>query len=292
MGNYGPPGPGPQPWHEPEPGEHPWREPQPEQWYGHGQPPGPSHDPGRAYQPGQPYGDQSYGDQSYGGAPGRTYGSGPEYPPAQHHGYGQDYGYGDGQRYGSGQSYDPGGERYDATTAAPDGWTQSADRPDVATGYAGTPAPPPQRRRGWMLVALAAVLVLALGGATTYYLVGQDDETTTPVAAPTEEVASTPDAGDEEDLPDEPAPASSADARFVQAGQCVRNEAAAGDQPRLALSDCVPRSYEVLKRFDGKTSGERDAEEKCAAVDGYTNWYFYDSELDSLDFVLCLKRRD
>jgi hypothetical protein len=26
-------------------------------------------------------------------------------------------------------------------------------------------------------------------------------------------------------------------------------------------------------------------------VPNYTKWYFYDSELDSLDFVLCLKER-
>ncbi|MEV4712062.1 hypothetical protein [Micromonospora sp. NPDC049374] len=159
----------------------------------------------------------------------------------------------------------------------------------METGYAGTPAPPPERRRGRMLVVLAAVLVLVLGGATAFYLAGRDDETPTPVAAPTEEVASTPDAQDEETAPDDPA---AADPRFVQVGQCVRNDAAAGGKPRLLLSECAPRSYEVLRRFDGKTSGERDAEEKCAAVDGYTNWYFYDSELDSLDFVLCLKQRD
>ena len=48
---------------------------------------------------------------------------------------------------------------------------------------------------------------------------------------------------------------------------------------------------EVLKRVDGATSGEKDAESKCAVVRGYTNWYFYDSELDGLDFVLCLRAR-
>ena len=37
------------------------------------------------------------------------------------------------------------------------------------------------------------------------------------------------------------------------------------------------------------TTGEADAETKCSKVSKYTKWYFYDSELDSLDFVLCLK---
>ncbi|GIJ35099.1 hypothetical protein SAMN05216284_122113 [Micromonospora sediminimaris] len=248
MANYGPPGPGPQPWHEPQPGEQPWPEPQPGQGYG------------------------------------------------QDQGYGQ--GYGGGQGYRSGESYDAaghGGGRYGTTGSGhlpPDTWAQSAYQHDAETGYAGAPTPPPQRRRGRMLVVLAVVLVLVLGGATAFYLVGRDDQTPTPVAAPTEEVASTPDPQGEEAPPDDPATAPSADPRFVQAGQCVRNDAAAGGKPRLLLSECAPRSYEVLRRFDGKTGGERDAEEKCAGVDGYTNWYFYDSELDSLDFVLCLKQRD
>ncbi|GAB3950012.1 hypothetical protein GCM10027614_49730 [Micromonospora vulcania] len=47
----------------------------------------------------------------------------------------------------------------------------------------------------------------------------------------------------------------------------------------------------MLSRVDGPTSGERDAEAKCAKVENYTNWYFFDSELDTLDFVLCLKQR-
>ena len=47
----------------------------------------------------------------------------------------------------------------------------------------------------------------------------------------------------------------------------------------------------MLRRIDGATSGEKDAAAKCAKVDGYTNWYFFDSELDTLDFVLCLKQR-
>jgi hypothetical protein len=38
------------------------------------------------------------------------------------------------------------------------------------------------------------------------------------------------------------------------------------------------------------TSGEPDAVAKCAKVAGYTDWYFFNSELDALDFVLCLAR--
>ncbi|WP_239096921.1 LppU/SCO3897 family protein, partial [Micromonospora phaseoli] len=170
------------------------------------------------------------------------------------------------------------------------------DEVGAATGYAGTPEPPPERnrRRGPVLAVLAAVLVLALAGTTAFYLLGQDDETPSPVSAPTEQAAPPPDSDaldEDEAPPSDPAANSSTDPRFVRAGQCVSNEAPASTKPKLLISDCVSKSYEVLQRFDGKTSGEKDAEEKCAKVDGYTNWYFYDSELDSLDFVLCLKQR-
>jgi hypothetical protein len=78
------------------------------------------------------------------------------------------------------------------------------------------------------------------------------------------------------------------DARFVEAGQCVRNE---GDQqrPALVIADCAAGTYEVLKRIDASTTGRADAELKCAEVTGYTDWYFFDSPLDTLDYVLCLR---
>ncbi|QOC95037.1 hypothetical protein ID554_13535 [Micromonospora craniellae] len=156
--------------------------------------------------------------------------------------------------------------------------------------------PPPERGRGRgrIVAVMATVLVLVLGGATAFYLLGQDEETPTPVSAPTPEAAAVTPVGpdDEDEAPaSSPSDTSSTDPRFVEPGQCVRNEGPAGGKPKLVISDCVPKSYEVLRRFDGKTSGERDAEAKCAPVDGYTNWYFYDSELDSLDFVLCLEQR-
>jgi hypothetical protein len=76
----------------------------------------------------------------------------------------------------------------------------------------------------------------------------------------------------------------------VKKGQCVRNEGTA-DAPVMTIVPCVSGTYEVLKRIDGRTTGEADAEAKCSKVPNYTKWYFYDSELDSLDFVLCLKER-
>ncbi|TCB92747.1 flagellar basal body protein FliL [Micromonospora zingiberis] len=256
MANYGPPGGGPQPWQEPRSGE--------------------VHGRGQVYGSGPGYGAES----TYGGGPHRP--GGPEYGPGPHGPTGQ---YGapgqgaDGPGYGA---YPPGGRGHQDDTAV--------------NAYAGQPTPPPERRRGRapVIATLVAVLVLVLGGGTAYYLLGQDDDATpTAVAAPTQDPplpTADPDEGDEPE-PSTPASNTSTDPRFVQQGQCVRNDAPAGSKPKLLISDCVPSTYEVLRRFDGKTSGEKDAEAKCAQVDGYTNWYFFDSELDSLDFVLCLKRR-
>jgi hypothetical protein len=69
----------------------------------------------------------------------------------------------------------------------------------------------------------------------------------------------------------------------------TRPDASAAGQPsRRRLSG--PRG-EPAGALDGVTSGEPDAVAKCAKVAGYTDWYFFNSELDTLDFVLCLKAR-
>ena len=73
------------------------------------------------------------------------------------------------------------------------------------------------------------------------------------------------------------------------AGQRPPELAGRDEQPEMRATACTSGTYQVLKRIDGKTSGEKDAEAKCAKVAGYTKWYFYDSPLDDLDFVLCLK---
>ncbi|MFI7606813.1 hypothetical protein ACIBTV_16955 [Micromonospora sp. NPDC049366] len=164
--------------------------------------------------------------------------------------------------------------------------------------YAQDPAPPPKRRGALIAVLVVVTLLVLGGGATAFVLLGGDDAA--PVTAPTEPAAGvgadpdvnvSADPAEPTDVPSDPAPESSADPRFVKVGQCVRNEGPAGGKPKLLISDCAPRTYEVLRRVDGATSGEKDAEAKCAKVTGYTNWYFFDSELDTLDFVLCLKQR-
>ncbi|MFI6822927.1 flagellar basal body protein FliL [Micromonospora sp. NPDC050187] len=166
--------------------------------------------------------------------------------------------------------------------------------------YPPEPADPPRRSggRGRMVAVLAVLALLVLGGGTALFLLARADEPDPPpvtalpsaTATPSGQPAGQPD-GAVDGSPNALAPESSADPRFAKAGQCVRNDGRAGGRPKLLVTGCGPKTYEVLRRFDGATSGEKDAEAKCADVDGYTDWYFYNSELDTLDFVLCLKLR-
>jgi hypothetical protein len=142
------------------------------------------------------------------------------------------------------------------------------------------------RRRNTPIVALVVVLgLLIIGGlGTTAWLLsrGSNNAARGSGLLPNATTPTTP-----ANVAD---PQPSADARFVKKGQCVRNEGTA-DAPVMSIVPCVSGTYEVLKRLDGRTTGEADAEAKCSKVPNYTKWYFYDSELDSLDFVLCLKER-
>lgn len=194
----------------------------------------------------------------------------------------------------------------------PGGWGEPpAQRYEPAVGwdteqpaYLGQPAYPgqpvddaaparPERGKGPLVAVLVVLAMLALGGAGAYWVLGRDEPATVSgsgapagAAGPTAEAS-----GPAVPATTAPAPASSTDSRFVNAGQCVRNESADGQDPKLVISECGPKTYQVLRRIDGATSGKTDAEAKCAKVEGYTDWYFYNSELDALDFVLCLKRR-
>jgi hypothetical protein len=156
----------------------------------------------------------------------------------------------------------------EALNAAPPAW--------------GTPQPPPPRRRNTPIVALVAVLgLLILGGlgTTAWLLVNRDNTNANGVLPPAPKPTTQGNVV---------GPQPSADARFVEKGECVTNEGTT-QNPSMAIVPCASGTFDVLKRVDGKTTGEADAESKCSKVSNYTKWYFYDSELDSLDFVLCLR---
>lgn len=157
--------------------------------------------------------------------------------------------------------------------------------------------PPPARRRGPLVAVLGIVAVLALGvGAGVLWFRTGDDEAPAasgsgPAPNAAASISSAGPATSTSPMPSAAAPDSSTNPRFVEVGQCVRNDGPADGKPELLITECGPQTYEVLLRIDGPTTGEEDAAAKCAAVGGYTNWFFFDSDLDTLDFVLCLKER-
>ncbi len=223
-------------------------------------------DSGDAYRaPADPWGDQQH--DAWGGSPTST-------PP----GVG-----GSPAEYGlTGSGYVPA-----PSYASPNGPPSLAgSAPGTAPAWA--PVPPRRRGPGTPIVALVVVLSLLICGglSTTAWLLIQrsNDTATAGATTPTPTVARTSAAAEL------PRPQDSQNARFVTKGQCVRNEGTA-DAPQMTIVPCANGTYEVLARVDGRTTGEADAETKCAKVRQYTKWYFYDSELDSLDFVLCLRER-
>jgi hypothetical protein len=170
------------------------------------------------------------------------------------------------------------------------GWSAPESSLLYAPPYGGTAPPlwaaaPPPRRRNTAIVALVVILgVLIVGGlGTGAWLVSRGSRPTAGSGA----LPTVPTPATVTTVPD---PQPSEDARFVKKGQCVRNQGTAA-APAMSIVPCAGGTFEVLKRIDGRTTGAADAEAKCSKVPSYTKWYFYDSQLDSLDFVLCLKER-
>jgi hypothetical protein len=172
-----------------------------------------------------------------------------------------------------------------AQDSSSSGYSAAAlNAPPPAWGAPTAPPPPPKRRNAPILALVVVLGLLICGGlGTTAWLLNKRDtgnraqgQTVTPTSAATDAAG--------------PAPQSSQDARFVKKGECVRNENTP-DKPELKIVACASGTLEVLKRVDGRTTGPADAEQKCAKVPNYTKWFFYDSELDSLDFVLCMHER-
>jgi len=257
-------------------------------------------------QPSDPWGGQGqqgggqggYGGDPWGGqppsAPPGGYGGGPTYGgPTRGYepGYGEQGGYDQGGGYG-GQGgygnqgyrepgYDPGyGQQPPYDPNYPGGWQPAA------------PEQKPKRNLGPVLALVVTLAVLVCGGTgVALYVLGRDDDPD-PVGAgtPTVSASADPSAGASPEQSATPDPESSTDARFVKKGQCVQN-VGTNEAPKLAITKCAPKTYEVLERFDTATTGKDDAQAKCKDVQGYTDWYFFNSPLDLNDYVLCLKLR-
>lgn len=141
------------------------------------------------------------------------------------------------------------------------------------------PAPPPKRNTPMLALVVTLSLLIVVGLGTTAWLLKERNDKPSGQAEPSS--SATTDPG--------PAPLGSEDARFfAKKGDCVTNEGT-DKLPKMRTSPCASGTYKVLERIPKKTTGEADAEKKCAKVPGYTKWYFYDSQLDDFDFVLCLR---
>ena len=186
-----------------------------------------------------------------------------------------------------GEPADPWSEQSAPIPPDPSWGGQSASIPQQPLSYhsssmwnPATPPPTPPSKRNTPIIALVVTLgvLICVGLGTTAWLLKERADK--PAASPGPSDAATNPG---------PVPLGSEDARFnVKQGDCVVNEGT-DEQPEMRATACASGTYQVLKRIDGKTSGQKDAEAKCAKVPGYTKWYFYDSPLDDLDFVLCLK---
>jgi hypothetical protein len=253
MSMYGPPG-GPYP----DQPQDPWQSGQPQDPYG---------------QPADPYGGGGgYGQpEPWGGAqasvpPGSPSAPGGYGPPP----YGQ-------PAYGQ-PAY--GGQQYDPTQMAP-----------LGPPYA--PAPPQRRGPSGLVIGIIAMVVVLLcgGGALGAYLLTRDggdpgtnvatDATTSPSPSAAEPTTARPTTAAPTRTTSEP----SEDARTAKVGDCYVNRGS-NDKPDMRKVTCASGTYQVLRRIDGTVDRNQ-----CDGVPGYTDFYFYDHPTNSLDFVLCLRKR-
>jgi hypothetical protein len=195
-------------------------------------------------------------------------------------------------------SYEPG---YAQPQYPPPGYPQPGYEPGhPQPGWGPAPAAPsPGNRRQTVLIVVVAVLALLLGvgGFAAFLLTGderpggQSGTSTGPTGAATGEPTGEPTGAATQGEPSAAVTQASTgptagDVRFVTAGQCLVNDGTNG-KPQMRVVTCRSGTYEVLKRFDGTV----DYKTRCATVPGYEYHFFYDSQLDVLDFVLCMKKR-
>ncbi|WP_320068284.1 hypothetical protein [Micromonospora sp. RTGN7] len=173
-------------------------------------------------------------------------------------------------------------------------WGPSAPAP----GYGPGPVAPPTKRGGrriGLIIALVVVLLLCpclgLAGWGAWKAVDNKGDTSagptfsTP-AAPTDEPS-----GKSTDKPTtapttvKPTPTKNG-GKGLAKGNCVVNDGTDTDAD-LRKVPCGPDTYEILLRIPSSSNGNRC---KTAAPRSTAN-YVYDHPQDSLDYVLCLRKR-
>ncbi|HET8660098.1 MAG TPA: hypothetical protein VFM55_13995 [Micromonosporaceae bacterium] len=261
MASYGPPG-GPYPGQPPGQPAEPWRDGQAPEY---GAPTDPWGGETSAVTPDYDYG-YDHSDAAYD----RGYGPGDPYPVSPSHG---------GPEHAT--------EAYVETPGHGDREYGAPTGPVWQSAHAGVDPPGRSRSTGMIMLVVAVAVVLLGGGGLGGYLIYRASDDPTPSGSGSSPGPSKGPVTTTSQAPASPTgPATSGDSRFVTKGQCVVNDGTS-DKPAMRVVPCGPNTYEVLARFDRTVKHQ----EKCPGVPGYEYHYFYDSELDDLDFVLCLKKR-
>ncbi|GAA3229364.1 hypothetical protein ACFO1B_25975 [Dactylosporangium siamense] len=253
MSGYGPPGP-----YQGQP-QDPWQGGQQDP-YGQPDPYGPP--PGQ-YGPPDPYGQQP-----------DPYGQPPQW----------------GQQPQSGGPY--GGNYPQTGTYQQPAYGQPPGPAQGGTQQWGPPVAPPRRRGAGGTVALVVIIVLVLCGAGGFgiWYVTKDKKSSPTTTSPTTKTSTSAkpsgSAAPSGASSSAPGGVQAGDAKTVKVGECLVNQGTP-QAPKMVKATCAPATFEVLKRIPNTTD-----KSKCNGVTGYTHDYFYDSTLDSEDFVLCLKLRN
>ncbi|GAA1769911.1 hypothetical protein [Luedemannella helvata] len=163
-------------------------------------------------------------------------------------------------------------------------------------GWAPQPPPPKPNKAIPILVALAVVLVLGGGGAAAYYIATRDNTRTTGTGGPT----TTPTTGAPATSAAPPTSAAPTDGTFdpyaVEEGDCVANSGT-NEKPRMAVVDCVPGVYKVIKvRLGAEVKQDTDEvlsdDEARATCKGTGFTFFYKNNFDGTDndVVFCMNK--
>src|SRR5439155_7423274 len=175
------------------------------------------------------------------------------------------------------------------------GYEQPTSPYNQPTGYGqdmwAQQQPPPKKRGSGLLITLVVVLAVLVcgGGAAGAYVAfkpkgnakGTATATSTGKAATQPTGAATTAAPTPTDTGGEPAD----DAATAQVGDCLANQGT-NDKPALKKVACKAGVFEVLKRFDGTADVK-----KCTGVAGYTHNYYFKTDSEASNFVLCMKQR-
>jgi hypothetical protein len=165
------------------------------------------------------------------------------------------------------------------------------EAPAAETWEAPTGEPGRPKRSGSRLITLIVVLAVVLSGATAtglYLVSNRGGGDNTAAKAPTEQPKPTATAAQAESTPTAAAGENGGagnDALAANVGDCLVNDGT-NEVPKMRKVTCVKNAFEVVKRFPATID-----KSKCNGVPGYTHNYFFDSSVDTEDFVLCLNQR-